>query len=154
MNQQPSSPGSDINILSATWRDVKDLYQLEKACFEVDAWPILDVMGVLTIPQVLRLKAVDQGNMIAFIAADLRRIQNTAWIVTFAVLPNYQRSGIGSKLLKTCESKISLPRIRLSVRQSNLPAILLYQKHNYQQVDVWVSYYKGGDNALIFEKQL
>ena len=154
MSQQLSSPGSDIDILSATWRDVKDLHQLEKACFEVDAWPILDVMGVLTIPQVLRLKAVDQGNMIAFIAADLRRIQNTAWIVTFAVLPNYQRTGIGSKLLKICESKINLPRIRLSVRQSNHPAILLYQKHNYQQVDVWVSYYKGGDNALIFEKQL
>ena len=154
MSEQTSLPGSGINILSATWRDVKDLYQLEKACFEVDAWPILDVLGVLTMPQVVRLKAVDQENMIAFIAADLRRIQGTAWIVTFAVLPNYQRTGIGSNLLKTCESKINLPRIRLSVRQSNHPAIHLYQKHNYQQVDVWVSYYKDGDNALIFEKQL
>lgn len=111
-------------------------------------------MGVLSLPQVIRLKAVDQGNMIAFIAVDLRRMQNTAWIVTFAVLPNYQRTGIGSTLLKTCETKIKLPRIRLSVRQSNHPAIKLYQKHDYQQVDVWAAYYKGGDNALIFEKQL
>jgi len=154
MSEQTPYPGSGIEILTATWRDVKDLYQLEKACFEVDAWPILDVMGVLTIPQVIRLKAIDQGNMIAFIAVDLRRMQNIAWIVTFAVLPNYQRTGIGSTLLKTCESKIKLPRIRLSVRQSNHPAIKLYQKHDYQQVDVWVAYYKGGDNALIFEKQL
>jgi ribosomal-protein-alanine N-acetyltransferase len=147
-------PGSDIDIMPATWRDIKELHQLEKACFEEDAWPILDVLGVLTLPQVLRLKADHQGKMVGFIAADLRRMQGTAWIATFAVSPQYQRRGIGTTLLKACESLINLPRIRLSVRQSNQPAIHLYQNHNYRQVDLWIAYYKDGDNALIFEKKL
>jgi ribosomal-protein-alanine N-acetyltransferase len=147
-------PGSGINILPAAWRDFKDLYRLEKICFKADAWPLLDVLGVLTLPHIIRLKAVDQEAMVGFIAADLRRMQQTAWIATFAVLPDYRRGGIGSALLTICESRITLPRIRLSVRQTNDPAIQLYEKHGYSQVDIWQSYYRGGDNALIFEKIL
>ncbi|MCJ7714943.1 MAG: GNAT family N-acetyltransferase [Anaerolineales bacterium] len=154
MSEVSIFPGSGIRITTATWHDLRELYQLEKLCFQVDAWPIIDILGVLTLPQVLRLKAVDDLSMVGFIAADLRRMQQTAWIATFAVLPDYRKSGIGSALLETCESLISLPRIRLSVRQSNHAAIQLYQNHAYQQVDLWRAYYKGGDDALIFEKIL
>ena len=143
---------SGITIEPATWRDLKDLFQLEKDCFQLDAWPLLDILGVLTIPQVIRLKAVDQEKMVGFIAVDLRRSQQTAWIATLAVDPDYRKSGVGSTLLRISEEEINLPKIRLSVRQSNLPAIHLYQKHGYQQVEVWKKYYKGGDNALVFEK--
>ena len=147
-------PGSGIKIIAATWRDLKELYQLERICFGGDAWPMLDILGVLTLPQVLRLKAVVGQTMIGFIAADLRRQQQTAWIATFAVLPDRRNTGIGTALLETCESQICLPRIRLSVRQSNNPAIQIYKKHNYHQVDIWHAYYKSGDDGLIFEKIL
>ncbi|MEE9598975.1 MAG: GNAT family N-acetyltransferase [Anaerolineales bacterium] len=147
-------PGSGIRITNATWHDLRELYQLEKLCFQVDAWPVLDVLGVLTLPQILRLKAVDDHKMVGFIAADLRRTQQAAWIATFAVHPDYRKSGIGSGLLETCESQINLPRIKLNVRQSNHAAIQLYQKHSYLQVDIWPAYYRGGDDALVFEKNL
>ena len=147
-------PGSGIQITPASWHDLRELYQLERICFQVDAWPILDILGVLTLPQVLRLKAADDNSMIGFIAADLRRMQQTAWIATLAVHPDYQKAGIGTALLETCESQINLPQIRLSVRQSNHSAIQLYKKHAYLQVDTWRAYYKGGDDALIFEKTL
>ena len=154
MSEFKTLPGSGIQIMPATWHDLRELYQLERICFQVDAWPMLDVLGVLTLPQVLRLKAADKNTLIGFIAADLRRMQQTAWIATLAVLPEYQKAGLGSTLLETCESQINLPRIRLSVRQSNHPAIQLYKKHAYQQVDTWSAYYKGGDDALVFEKTL
>ncbi|HDN05302.1 MAG TPA: GNAT family N-acetyltransferase [Chloroflexi bacterium] len=147
-------PGSGITIETATWRDLKDLYQLEKVCFQLDAWPLLDIMGVLTIPQIIRYKAADQENLVGFIAMDLRRSQQTAWIATLAILPDYRKSGIGSSLIRICEEEVNLPKIRLSVRQSNQPAIQLYQKHGYQQIEVWKKYYKGGDNALVFEKNI
>ena len=152
MSEYEILPGSGITIESATWRDIKDLFQLEKDCFQLDAWPLLDILGVLTIPQIIRLKAVDQEILVGFIAMDLRRSQKTAWIATLAVLPAYRKSGIGSTLLRISEDEVNLPRIRLSVRQSNQPAIQLYQKHGYQQIEVWKKYYKGGDNALVFEK--
>ncbi len=152
MNRPINPPGSGISIIPATLRDLKELHQLEKLCFQLDAWPILDIIGVLTIPQVIRLKAVNKQELVGFIAADLRRSQETAWIATLAVLPKFRKSGVGSNLLIKCENLVSLPRIRLSVRQSNQPAINLYEKHGYQQVEVWKKYYRGGDNALIFEK--
>jgi len=154
MNDLLEIPGSSISIIAATWHDIRDLHELERICFQLDAWPLLDVMGVLTFPQIIRLKAVDGNKMVGFIAVDLRRAQQIAWIATLAVSPDYRKSGVGSALLSACESKIDLPIIRLSVRQSNHPAIELYRKYEYQQIDVWESYYKGGDNALIFEKVL
>jgi len=147
-------PGSSVTIEPAIWRDVKDLHQLEKVCFQLDAWPLLDILGVLTIPQVIRLKAVAQESMVGFIAVDLRRSQQTAWIATLGVLPQYRKSGIGSALILASEEKVDLPCIRLCVRQSNQPAIEFYQKHGYQQVDVWNKYYRGKENALVFEKMI
>ena len=147
-------PGSDIKIVPAGLRDVKSLHELEKKCFQLDAWPLLDVVGVLAIPQIIRFKAVDDQVMVGFIGIDLRRDQGVAWIATLAVHPQYRRRGIGSKLLEIGENKITLPRIRLSVRQSNHPAIALYERFGYQQVDIWKIYYRGGDDALVLEKNL
>lgn len=152
MTENQDKPGGGISYQTATWRDLKAVHQLEKACFQLDAWPLLDILGALTIPQIIRLKAQDGDKMVGFIAADLRRAQATAWIATLAVLPGYRRRGIASRLLERCEENINLPLIRLSVRESNLPAIQLYLKYGYQQVDTWKKYYRGGDNALVFEK--
>jgi ribosomal-protein-alanine N-acetyltransferase len=156
MDDDYSIPGSGIKVIPATWRDLLELQDLEKSCFELDAWPLLDLFGLLTFPQVIRLKAVKDQSMIGFIGVDLRRTQKTAWIATLAVHPEHRRLGLGSKLLEICEQKIpsSLSRIRLSVRQTNYPAIALYKKHGYIQVDLWKSYYRGGDNAFVLEKSL
>ena len=145
---------SGIRVVPAVLRDLTSLRALEKECFQLDAWPLLDLFGVLTFPQIIRLKAVDGETMVGFIAVDLRRGQKTAWIATLAIDPAYRRRGIGSRLLEICEGKINLPKIRLCVRQSNDPAIALYQKYGYQQIDIWKSYYRGGDDALVFEKFL
>jgi hypothetical protein len=37
-------PGSDILIAPASLRDVMSLHELEKKCFQLDAWPLLDIV--------------------------------------------------------------------------------------------------------------
>lgn len=152
MDEIISLPGGGIKISSASWRDINELHSLEKTCFQGDAWPLLDVLGVLTFPQIIRLKASAENSLVGFIALDLRQAQKTAWIATLAVAPDFRRQGIGTALLQLGESKVNLPRLKLSVRQSNQAAISLYRNHGYHQVDVWESYYRGGDNALVLEK--
>ena len=154
MLDQISIPGSGIVIVPATWRDLRDVHFLEQTCFALDAWPILDILGVLSLPQIIRYKAMDGDKMVGFIAVDLRRMQNTAWIATLAVLPTYRKQGIASTLLTLCEDQVNLKRIKLSVRKSNLAAIQLYEKFAYKHVDTWKKYYRGGDDALVFEKIL
>lgn len=152
MNDADNQPGSDVEILPATWLDLRDLHHLEKACFGRDAWPIWDMIGVLTFPNIIRLKAEENQKMVGFIGADLRYSQHHAWIVTFGVLPDYQRQGIGSTLLEACEGKISMPKIKLSVRRSNRPALALYRKFGYREVEIWPNYYRGDEDALVLEK--
>jgi len=146
--------GSPAAIQPATLRDLNDLRRLEKACFTHDAWPLLDLIAVLTLSTVVRLKAVADDTMVGFIAGDIRRSQNLAWIATLGVLPAYQHRGIGRALLEACEAALPVPRVRLSVRVDNKPAIHLYQRNGYQRVGLWPRYYSGGVDALILEKQL
>ena len=57
-----------MEIAAATILDLKALRKLEKESFDRDAWPLVDLIAVLTFPEVIRLKAVDDGGMVGFIA--------------------------------------------------------------------------------------
>ncbi len=149
----PSDPlTTNIEILPATWRDLNGLRQVEQVCFPKDAWPFWDLAAVLTLPDVIRLKAADGDKMIGFISGDIRRRDVLGWITTLAVLPEYQHQGIATRLLTLCEEKMNMPRVRLCVRSSNLPAINLYKREGYHQAAVWPVYYGDGEDALVLEK--
>jgi len=141
-----------MNILPATLRDLGSLRRIEQACFLQDAWPLLDLVAVLTYPDVIRLKAMNSEKMIGFIAADLRPVERMAWIATVGVLPEYRRQGVARALLLECESRVIQPRIRLCVRPSNQAAIRLYQREGYLEMDTWQKYYNDGESALVMEK--
>ena len=141
-----------MEIIPATIRDLNALRRLENICFEKDAWPLFDLIAVLTFPDVVRLKAVEGNQMVGFIAGDPRPSQGFSWIATIAVLPEYRRKGIGRSLLHSCETRLKTPRLRLSVRASNQVAIALYEQEGYRAMDVWKAYYNDGENAVVMEK--
>jgi ribosomal-protein-alanine N-acetyltransferase len=143
-----------MEIQSANLLDLNPLRKLERACFEKDAWPLLDLIAVLTWPEVIRLKVVEGEAMVAFAACDPRPSQSVAWISTIAVDPRWQRRGIGRMLIQACEEQVKQPRMKLSVRVTNYGAIALYEKLGYQTVDVWGRYYSDNEDALVMEKRL
>jgi ribosomal-protein-alanine N-acetyltransferase len=141
-----------MEIISANIRDLNALRKLETICFEKDVWPLFDLIAVLTFPDVVRLKAMEDHRMVGFIAGDPRPSQGFSWIATIAVLPEYRRKGIGRSLLHTCEAQLKTPRLKLSVRASNQAAITLYEKEGYRTMDIWKAYYNDGENAIVMEK--
>ncbi len=143
-----------FTIQQASWRDMHNLYQLEHACFDQDAWPAMDLLGVLTFPGVVRLKADWDGKMVGFIGGESRDHQKTGWIITLGVLEEYRGRGIARALLDECELRLGTRTIRLCVRVSNEPAINLYKKAGYLQVEIWPQYYHGGEDALVLEKYI
>jgi len=143
-----------MDIIHANILDLKALRKLEKTCFERDAWPLFDLIAVLTFPEVIRLKAVDADEMIGFIAGDPRPRDGWGWIATVAVDPRFQRRGVGRALLHACESQLGVPKARLTVRISNTPAIRMYEIEGYQTIDVWKAYYTDGESAQLMEKVL
>ena len=141
-----------MEIVSASLRDLNALRQLERICFEKDSWPLFDLIAVLTFPDVVRLKAIENDRMVGFVAGDPRPSQGFSWIATIAVLPGFRRKGLGRSLLHACEMQLKTPRLRLSVRASNQAAITLYEQEDYRAVDIWKAYYNDGENAIVMEK--
>ncbi len=145
---------ASFQVTHAGWQDLNDLRKLEEVCFGEDAWPLWDLIAVLTLPKIVRLKAVVDGKMAGFIAGDPHPREEVGWVATLGVLPQYRRMGITAALLEQCEQEINLPSIRLSVRRSNEPALGLYSKFGYKLVDVWRNYYHSGEDALVLEKKM
>jgi ribosomal protein S18 acetylase RimI-like enzyme len=141
-----------MEILTASIRDLGPLRRVEQACFPKDAWPLLDLLAVLTWPDIVRLKAIESEQMVGFVAGDPRPSDHLAWIATIGVLPEFQHQGIGRALLETCEKKLKQPRIRLCVRTSNEGAIEMYKRAGYLSIDTWREYYNDKENALVMEK--
>ncbi len=144
--------GDSYQIQTATWRDLNSLREVENACFGADAWPLWDLIAALTLPGIVRLKAISDGQMVGFISGDPRPAERLGWITTLGVLPPFRHQGIASALLTVCEEKLALPRIRLCVRRDNQGAIQLYHKFGYTQVGVWPNYYLDREDALVLEK--
>ncbi|KAA3644610.1 MAG: N-acetyltransferase [Chloroflexi bacterium] len=143
-----------IQIEEANWRDFNAVRQLEQRCFDKDAWPWWDMLSVLTLPNIVRLKATLGTEIVGFVMGDVRPEQRRAWVSTICVDPDFRRQGIGDRLLDEVEGRVNVPRMRLSVRKSNENAIALYERRGYQPVGQWPRYYRGGEDALIMEKAL
>jgi ribosomal-protein-alanine N-acetyltransferase len=141
-----------MEIVSASLLDLNALRSLEKACFPTDAWPLFDLISVLSFAGVVRLKAVENGHMIGFVAGDPRPKEGFSWIATLGVLPENRKHGIGSALLAACEQQLATRIIHLSVRSDNDSAIKMYKRAGYYKIDRWPNYYNDGQDALIFEK--
>jgi len=133
--------------------DLNALRRLEQECFGGDAWPLIDLIGVLIFPAIVRLKAVANDEMVAFVGGDPHPSEGIGWIATLGVLPEYRRQGIATALLKACEEAMGLPAVRLSVRRSNEGAAALYRRQGYHLVGIWTAYYFDGEDALVLEKK-
>ncbi len=152
------TPGqSPITIQEAGVGDLGAIRALEAVCFPEDQYGWGDMFFLLTVGDLVRLKAVAGRELVGFVVGEPHPERGMAWIVTLGVLPGYQRRGIAARLLAECECRLTLkkiPRSRLRVRASNVPAIALYRRAGYQSVGYERDYYPGPEDALVMEKRL
>lgn len=145
---------NNYQLLPVTLRDLVPLRKLEKICFPVDAWPLLDMISALSFPNMVRYKVRAGDELVAFIVGEVRGSARTGWIATVGVHPDHRRQGIAEYLLDLCEKEMGQPRVRLTVRESNQGAIRLYQANGYIEINRWKQYYKGGEDGIVMEKIL
>ncbi len=76
-------------------------------------------------------------------------------IFNFCVKENYQRSGIGTKIMNYTFNLFTSKGLKssiLEVRESNKKAISFYEKLGYIQISIRKKYYSNNENALILQK--
>jgi ribosomal protein S18 acetylase RimI-like enzyme len=141
-----------FKIDSASILDVRGVMRLERVCFGEDAWPLLDVVGMLSWPGEVRWKAIEGKRMIGFASGETDLDGRVSQIATIGVDPDFRGQGVGSALLEACERALPGRTLRLTVRADNVPAIRLYEKFGYRAYARLANYYRHGKAGTAMEK--
>lgn len=72
-------------------------------------------------------------------------------VPTIAVVKSARKSGVGSALITALMQVADLP-VRLTVDESNRPALKLYARCGFKTVNTYQHYYGKGKNALRMER--
>ena len=144
-----------IEIKNMTATHVMQIAEIEKLCFS-DPWSEKSVASELENRLSLWLVALDGDRVAGYVGS--QSVLDEADMMNVAVHPDYRRQGIGRDLvlaLSDALRKKDIKGLMLEVRQSNTPAIALYEQLGFQQVGVRPNYYRNPkENALILRKEL
>ncbi len=133
-----------FRVRAASPEDLPVLSKIEKACFS-DPWSVVLIRECLDNPSLYRLYAAEDEERVLGYSV-MRLVLDEAGIDNLAVLPGHRRSGAGSALLSQMLSDarmLSAESAVLEVRESNTPAIALYERFGFQQVGFRKNYYEN-----------
>jgi ribosomal-protein-alanine N-acetyltransferase len=148
----------ELKIETATIRVLDKLLEIEKQCFNEEAFTKRQIAYLLADYNTISLEAKANNNIVGFIIAQAE-IEDNRWyghIITINVAPDYRRKKVATRLLQTMERILkerSIPECRLEVREDNIPAIKLYQKQGYQTLGKLERYY-GKKHGVYLKKTL
>ena len=134
---------------------VSQVAEIEKLCFS-DPWSENSIASELNNRLSLWLVALDGDTVAGYVGS--QSVLDEADMMNVAVHPDYRRQGIGRDLVLALADALKEKGIRglmLEVRQSNAPAIALYESLGFCQVGLRPNYYRNPkENALIMRKEL
>ena len=101
--------------------------------------------------------ARDGTRIVGFALMSFRFEERDAHLLLLAVIPNYRRCGLGTRLLDWLEviaRRGGIERIHLEVRETAAPAQHLYRARGFETVSRLPAYYQGPEDALQLQKRL
>lgn len=141
---------SNVQINFAICKDSCDIYNINKLCLPVFYSKREYVMHILD-KNVILLKATSNDNIIAYILAKWYS-SSRLHIMSFAVMPEYRKHGIGKSLIDTLikiGSKVNanFTQLTLYVQQSNETALKFYKNNSFIEGKYMKNYYGIGDHG-------
>ena len=134
--------------------DIPQLGELEKICFQ-DPWSISAFSYELNNPLSVWLVAADGDVVAGYVGS--QTVMGESDMMNVAVAPEYRRQGLAKQLIVKLLEKLNERQshsLTLEVRQSNAPAIALYEKLGFVQVGCRPRYYRNPkEDALIMRKE-
>ena len=129
---------------------IDDILLIEKECFS-------EPKSAITVEEELNNKIYTffgyQINKKIVAYLNYSKILDEINIGNIGVLKSHRKCGIGTELLKFLISENKNCNIFLEVRESNLPAIILYKNQGFKQISIRKNYYKNPtENALILKR--
>ena len=147
---------TEIKITPMEPEHLSQIAALEVICFS-DPWPESILAHELQNPLSLWLCAVDGDTVAGYIGS--QTVLGESDMMNIAVHPDYRRQGIGRTLvLALCRElrrQMLAAALTLEVRDSNAPAIALYESLGFEQIGLQKGYYQHPkEDARILRKEL
>lgn len=133
--------------------DVQAVYAIERAV-QSHPWTLKQFEDSITAYQSTVIEA--NGRVAGFCI--LQPVLDEANLLLMAIDPSMQGQGLGFRLLEQSIEQLQNDPIQifLEVRESNTPAIKLYEKAGFHQIDLRKNYYPtdvgGREHAIIMVK--
>jgi ribosomal-protein-alanine acetyltransferase len=148
----------EVAVEDASLQNLDRLYEIEKECFEREAFTKQQIANLLTDYNSLGLVAKVDGKIVGFVIGMvyIERRSLTGHILTIDVSPTYHRKGIAQNLLQEIEKIFKGKGVRacqLEVREDNIAALSLYRKLGYKKVARLKNYY-GNAHGIYLRKDL
>ena len=133
---------------------VAQVAQLEKLCF-ADPWSEKSIASELGNIWSYWVVALDGERVVGYIGSQSSADESD--VMNVAVHPDYRRRGIAESLIDVLIQELKnrgSHALMLEVRDSNEPAIALYEKLGFQQVGLRKNYYHNPkEHARILRKE-
>ena len=144
----------DIRIRDAEPAMIPRIAELEKRCFSLP-WTEEQLRGQLRDAQHEFLAALDpDGNLLGYVG--MLFVLDEGYISNVAVEPDCRREGVGDALIGALLARCvehGLSFVTLEVREGNLPARALYEKHGFETVGRRKAYYdRPKEDAILMTK--
>lgn len=142
----------NFTVEKITAEHISQIALLEKECFS-QPWSESALAEELANENSHFLVAVSDS-VLGYIG--VQEICGEAYITNVAVFGNYRKSGVGRALLRAaCDGAESrnCEFITLEVRESNAPAIALYESENFEKAGIRKNFYSSPtENGVIYTK--
>jgi ribosomal protein S18 acetylase RimI-like enzyme len=154
----------NITLRNFQPEDFDTLYEIDQACYEPEvAYSKRELRAYLRFSGSDCLVAEAEGEsapapekQIAGFCISARR-DESGYIVTIDVLPEFRRHHVGSMLLAEIERRLAANGVRevaLETATDNDSAIAFWTKHGYRNRGIKKDYYPGGRDAFVMAKTL
>ena len=141
----------DITVKVAAAENAAEILKIENACFS-SPWSEGSIRDALGNPCSSFYLAYANGALAGYMG--LQIFSGEGYVTNIATLPEYRRNGIAKALInKALDNEMEF--ITLEVRESNAPAISLYNSFGFKKVGVRPNYYSNPtENAILMTKEL
>lgn len=147
-----------VKFRKARLKDIPQLLEVEKACFNYDQlsrrnfhWMIKKAHSVFKVIEY-------KSNLIGYGLVLINNGTSLARLYSICTRNEYQGHGLASELITILEKKAAddedCAYLRLEVKETNKGAIKLYERLGYRVFTKKEDYYDDGETALCFEKRI
>jgi ribosomal protein S18 acetylase RimI-like enzyme len=148
----------NITLRNFQPEDFDTLYEIDQACYEPEvAYSKRELRAYLRFSGSDCLVAESQAaGQIAGFCISARR-DDSGYIVTIDVLPQFRRDHVGSGLLHEIERRLAAHGVReiaLETATDSDSAVAFWTKHGYRNRGIKKGYYPGGRDAFAMSKTL